>query len=214
MSVLRVTTRVSHVIDRQGVRPSRDKDIDTESCCTQRDTTLTPPPTESAWRGPHARVRPRLPASVRQCQTAFRRQNPRAQPWGGHQCGGRDGLQGHLRVDTKPAGNGDQIHCSDVRDCLRSAPGAPYDEVRDPASDSCPGQLDRAAIGPLKHDGDPLPGSPSVIPQRAHGRVGRVLWEIGTRTIKLPEAPKVATRDFRSQLPYLEPPHRGRSSVG
>jgi hypothetical protein len=66
----------------------------------------------------------------------------------------------------------------------------------------------------LKHDGDPLPGSPSVIPQRAHGRVGRVLWEIGTRTLKLPRAPKVATRDLQSQLPYLESPTWGRSSVG
>ena len=105
-----------------------------------------------------ARVGPRLPASVRQCQTAFRRQNPRAQPWGGHQYGGRDGLQGHLRVDTKPAGNGDQIHCSDVRDCLRSAPAAPYDEVRDPASDSCPGQLDRAAKVPLNTTGTRFQG--------------------------------------------------------
>jgi hypothetical protein len=62
---------------------------------------------------------------------------------------------------------------------------------------------------PLKHDGDPLPGSPSVIPQRAHGRVGRVLWEIGTRTLKLPRAPKVATRDLQSQLPYLGSPTLG-----
>jgi hypothetical protein len=62
---------------------------------------------------------------------------------------------------------------------------------------------------PLKHDGDPLPGSPSVIPQRAHGRVGRVLWEIGTRSLKLASAPKVATRDLQSQLPYLESPTLG-----
>src|SRR5690349_22524037 len=68
---------------------------------------------------------------------------------------------------------------------------------------------ERYAYRPLKHDGDPLPGSPSVIPQRAHGRVGRVLWEIGTRTLKLASAPKVATRDLQSQLPYLESPLGG-----
>ena len=73
---------------------------------------------------------------------------------------------------------------------------------------------ERFAYRPVKHDGDPLPGSPSVIPQRAHGRVGRVLWEIGTRTLKLASAPKVATRDLQSQLPYLESPTWGRSSVG
>ena len=80
-------------------------------------------------------------------------------------------------------------------------------------------RMRRSALGErgdrsLKHDGDPLPGSPPVIPQRTHGRVGRVLWEIGTRTLKLPRAPKVATRDLQSQLPYLESPTWGRSSVG
>jgi hypothetical protein len=42
----------------------------------------------------------------------------------------------------------------------------------------------------LKHDGDPLPGSPSVIPQRTHGRVGRVLWEIGTADAETPQSSK------------------------
>jgi hypothetical protein len=88
--------------------------------------------------------------------------------------------------------------CATVRDRrdVRRTTG-----VRDPAPDSCSDER------PLKHDGDPLPGSPSVIPQRTHGRVGRVLWEIGTtRTLKLPRRPKVATRDLQSQLPYLESP--------
>ena len=77
------------------------------------------------------------------------------------------------------------------------------------------GGVGRARVGvraperPFKHDGDPLPGSPSVIPQRAHGRVGRVLWEIGTRTLKLTSAPKVATGELQSQLPYLESPSQG-----
>ena len=83
------------------------------------------------------------------------------------------------------------------------------------ARTGCSGEASRAGVGarapnrPLKHDGDPLPGSPSVIPQRAHGRVGRVLWEIGTRTLKLARAPKVATRDFAISVAILGGPPLG-----
>jgi hypothetical protein len=102
-----------------------------------------------------------------------------------------------------------------VKRRLQGAPGAYAPDVGGPVSGPQSARERRANPGSaLKHDGDPLPGSPPVIPQRAHGRVGRVLWEIGTRTLKLASAPKVATRDLQSQLPYLESPLRGRSSVG
>ena len=67
----------------------------------------------------------------------------------------------------------------------------------------------------LKHDGDPLPGSPSVIPQRAHGRVGRVLWEIGTADAQTPQSSKSCDTRLAISVAILGgPPPWGRSSVG
>ena len=82
--------------------------------------------------------------------------------------------------------------------------------------------VESAAIGrrqrgdlPLKHDGDPLPGSPSVIPQRTHGRVGRVLWEIGTADAQTPQSSKSCDTRFAISVAILGgPPPWGRSSVG
>ena len=81
-------------------------------------------------------------------------------------------------------------------------------------------QADRAsdsnAVGPrtqgdraVKHDGDPLPGSPSVIPQRAHGRVGRVLWEIGTPDAQTRQSSKSCDTRLAISVAILGVPHPG-----
>jgi hypothetical protein len=131
----------------------------------------------------------RLPACVRQCQTAFARHNKRAE-WS--------------RELRKPAlGTGAQT----IEQGLRRA-RAPHEPQAHRAT------RHRAPWLPWKHGEDPLPGSPPVIPSVcprpgwAHPQGNRF------RCLKLPRRPKVAISDCESHCHTGDPQSGGRSSVG
>ena len=169
--------------------------FDSESGCTQRDTTLTPPPVGPTGGARKRTSRPRLPAYVRQCQTAFT------------EFAVRDGICGHRtghgiapRAVTRPANAGRRrardgpafllfrkpiaLHHFAPRWCSLKTRRGPASRV--PADDSL--SVPTAGLGTFSGKSSP--------------------------DAETPNSPKSCDKRLRIRLVILGDPIRGRSSVG